>query len=283
MSIKTLVRNISNSEWEESPVQPFSFPAGERSVKYHNSHQLKGDHLAIVQGADANDYMTLRIWAYTIRNGGGTPRAIIPYLPAARDDHRSSPFTARDYAWLINESNLAQVVCLDPHSSVMPEMLNECTVLYGIPLIEQAIKDTGTQVAGVIIPDAGAINRSSYLAERLGVPTHQALKHRDPSTGKLSGFTCDPLPDEGLMLVSDDICDGGGTFMGLAEATGLPKERLALWVTHGVFSGNATQLHERYSTIMATDSLEPQSPVVRHIQPCIQYMIDHVNVTKESN
>ncbi len=42
--------------------------------------------------------------------------------------------------------------------------------------------------------------------------------------------------------------------MGLAQATGLPKERLDLWVSHGVFSGRAAQITSAYGRIFTTDS-----------------------------
>lgn len=44
--------------------------------------------------------------------------------------------------------------------------------------------------------------------------------------------------------------------MGLAEATGLPKERLDLYVSHGVFSGDAPKLHDHFGTIWTTDSFK---------------------------
>ena len=79
-------------------------------------------------------------------------------------------------------------------------------------------------------------------------------KVRDFATGKLSTFQCEDLPETGRLLVVDDICDGGGTFMGLAQATGLPKERLDLWVSHGVFSRRAAQITSAYGCIFTTDS-----------------------------
>lgn len=89
----------------------------------------------------------------------------------------------------------------------------------------------------------------------------RAEKHRNPDTGKLDGFSCEPLPETGRFLVVDDICDGGGTFMGLAGSTGLPKERLGLWVSHGVFSGRAPQLAEHFGEIVTSDSYPAQNPV----------------------
>ena len=38
---------------------------------------------------------------------------------------------------------------------------------------------------------------------------------------------------------------------------GLPRERLGLWVTHGVFSGRAPELAEHFGAIYSTDSYGP--------------------------
>jgi ribose-phosphate pyrophosphokinase len=57
----------------------------------------------------------------------------------------------------------------------------------------------------------------------------------------------------------DDICDGGGTFLGLAEATGLPWSRVDLYVSHGVFSKNALKnLSEKFEYVYTTNSYDPQ-------------------------
>jgi ribose-phosphate pyrophosphokinase len=103
------------------------------------------------------------------------------------------------------------------------------------------------------------VDRASRVAAACHLPLYRAEKHRDSDTGKLSGFTCEPLPETGRFLIVDDICDGGGTFMGLAEATGVPKDRLGLYVSHGVFSGSAHLLHNHFGEIVTTDSYAPEN------------------------
>jgi ribose-phosphate pyrophosphokinase len=93
------------------------------------------------------------------------------------------------------------------------------------------------------------------VAADLGVDLYIADKKRDFDTGKILGIEMtEPLPKTGRYLVVDDICDGGGTFMGLANAIDLPKDQLGLWVTHGIFSGNAHLLRDHYRNIYTTDS-----------------------------
>jgi len=90
------------------------------------------------------------------------------------------------------------------------------------------------------------------------VPLYHGWKKRDVSTGKISGFGCEPLPKGiGRVLVVDDICDGGGTFLGLFDAMNFGTGQVAadLYVTHGIFSQGTAALLSRYGTVYTTDSI----------------------------
>lgn len=228
------------------------FPAGERHIKTQQESTQVPSHV-LVSGADANDFVSAAMWIDYAHQGGHTITAQIPYLPGARQD-RGTPFGAKVYANLINSMGADRVLCFDPHSPVMPALLENLTVLHSDEVIAASLPNQGRDYVGVIAPDAGAVERARRAADALGLPLYQATKVRDFATGKLSSFECEELPETGRLLVVDDICDGGGTFMGLAQSTGLSKERLDLWVSHGVFSGRAAQLTEAYGRIFTTDS-----------------------------
>jgi len=56
-------------------------------------------------------------------------------------------------------------------------------------------------------------------------------------------------------LIVDDICDGGGTFLGLGEE--LKKKNagpLFLAISHGIFSKGFDELVKVYEQIFTTDS-----------------------------
>jgi ribose-phosphate pyrophosphokinase len=92
------------------------------------------------------------------------------------------------------------------------------------------------------------------VADKLNVPLIVARKERNFETGALRSYDLPKLDPTKRHLVVDDICDGGGTFALLAQAAGVPKSQLALWVTHGIFSGAATNLSNYYEHILTTDS-----------------------------
>lgn len=243
------------------------FPAGEAHVKVANDTAEPGGltEIATLRGTNGDDLIMLGMWADAVRQRGSRSVALVPYLPGARQD-RGLPFGAKVYADILNGFHLDQVIAFDPHSPVIVGLVDNLTVVTSEQVVRDAVvsapeHDGGDPYTGIIAPDKGAVPRATAVAEACGLPLYRAEKHRNPDTGKLDGFTCEPLPDTGRFLVVDDICDGGGTFMGLAGSTGLPKERLGLWVSHGVFSGRATQLADHFGEIVTTDSYPAQNPI----------------------
>jgi ribose-phosphate pyrophosphokinase len=55
----------------------------------------------------------------------------------------------------------------------------------------------------------------------------------------------------------DDICDGGGTFLGLAEELKSKNAgKLFLAVSHGIFSKGISKLSSMFENIFTTDSIK---------------------------
>ncbi|MBT1622110.1 ribose-phosphate pyrophosphokinase [Curtobacterium flaccumfaciens pv. oortii] len=243
------------------------FPAGEAHVKVANDTAEPGGltEIATLRGTNGDDLLMLGMWADAVRQRGSKSVALVPYLPGARQD-RGLPFGAKVYADVLNGFHLDQVIAFDPHSPIIVGLVDNLTVVTSEQVVRDAVVGTPeldgeSAYTGIIAPDKGAVPRATAVAEACGLPLYRAEKHRNPDTGKLDGFTCEPLPETGRFLVVDDICDGGGTFMGLAGSTGLPKERLGLWVSHGVFSGRAAQLADHFGEIVTTDSYPAQNAI----------------------
>lgn len=246
----TLYHETETGLVEDTNLSLMKFPGGEDHIKTLDD-SLPLPTVAYITGSNLDDYMWGMQWANMCQQTSIKTTAVIPYLPGARQD-RGAPFGAKVYAGLINEAGYDKVICFDPHSPVMPALINNLTVVYSDQLINKVLP-LGEYV-GVIAPDAGAVARTQKVADTLGLPMFKATKVRDFQTGKLSKFECETVPTEGRLLVVDDICDGGFTFRGLAEVINTPRENLSLWVSHGVFSGNADALKNQYSTIYTTDS-----------------------------
>lgn len=266
-------RRIDDNILLDAAHKVFQFPGGESSVDFTTITATR--QVAHLTGADGNDLMTLAMWADGVHRHKAHSTLLLPYLPGARAD-RGVPLGAKVYADFINSLGIDEVITVDPHSDVAPALYNNLHVIHleELPFWE----DKKGKWDGIIIPDLGAVKRASAVAAKLDLPTFQAKKLRDFKTGKLSGFECENLPwspigNPGHYLVVDDICDGGGTFLGLADALP-PHERLSLWVTHGIFSNQAAaKLYTKYVAIHTTDS-HPGSNLLSHESKLLQFMIN---------
>lgn len=112
----------------------------------------------------------------------------------------------------------------------------------------------------VVYPDESAEERYRYTSIS-DLPNLTCKKVRDQQTGQIVDYAVPPVlfRKEGpRMLVADDICDGGATFIKLAEKYRFKEleVKVDLCVTHGLFSNNAIErLHEAgYDRLFTTNS-----------------------------
>lgn len=237
--------------------KPFNFPAGEIHMNWSEEEDILYALWEPNPDVLHDELMELVTFADIQRSLNKPVHVYSPYFPGARAD-RGTPFGAGIYSDMMNLMvKPDSVTVLDPHSPVITSLLQNVRTFPVEEIIRKTFENTHS-FTGVIAPDKGAISRATTIAEILNVPLYKAEKVRDFQTGKLTGFKCEPLPNESVSnyLVVDDICDGGGTFMGLAETTKLPKEKLSLWVTHGVFSKNADKLPRYFGKIYTTSSMD---------------------------
>lgn len=185
---------------------------------------------------------------------------VVPYFPAARQDRVMTPgesLSCKVYADLINGLGLEEVTIFDPHSDVVPALLDRCTVVPNHAFIAAVVKRLAA-LPLLVSPDGGALKKIHGLAKHLGgMPVLECGKSRDVRTGALSGFI---VPMEDLngrpCLIVDDICDGGGTFLGLADE--LRKRNagpLHLAISHGIFSKGTELLRQKFDRVFTTDSI----------------------------
>lgn len=137
---------------------------------------------------------------------------------------------------------------------------NHCGTIYNTePDIEQvinaaceALRISADDVV-LVFPDKGAYDR--YDTDR---PFMYFQKVRDQYGHIVSHQTHSPASYEGKhCIVIDDICDGGATFLSLADKmTG--QASLSLYVTHGLFTKGVQELKTKFGLIMYATS--PHTP-----------------------
>jgi ribose-phosphate pyrophosphokinase len=198
------------------------------------------------------------------------PRLVIPMIPGQRQDRLNSIgdalFTARSIAEMINARKFPSVTVVDPHSDVAPALIDRCRVVPS----SACINPPHGKYAAVIAPDAGSDKRAGNVASKLGIPLLRAWKTRSLDNGKITGFGMQShsLPTGSLVLVVDDICDGGATFIGLADAICQAGLKAHLWVTHGLFTRGTAGILERYGHVYCTDSAPGPRDGIIEIEVC---------------
>lgn len=241
--------------------ESFIFSGGEPHIKIKTDLK-EGDKVYISHRL--NNFADLGLLCIAVdalrRIGIEHIEAFIPYFPAARQDRvmiAGEPLTVKVYADIFNQLGLKKLTIFDPHSEVTPALLQGVKVVYNFHFIQNVLSHINSEVR-LVSPDGGALKKIYKLAETIG---HQNIvecsKHRNVITGQLADFKVSLEDLEGAdCLVVDDICDGGGTFIGLAEE--LKKHnagKLYLAVSHGIFSKGVDSLISYYDGIYCTDSI----------------------------
>lgn len=201
---------------------------------------------------NSNDIMALLF----IRNFYEKAKAILhlQYTPYARQDRviqgktGNQVLTAKIFANLVNSMDFESVLIYDPHSNVMPALIDRSTV---VDQKQLCVETTNLQKYDLLIaPDLGAYKKTEELAASLTprIPFVYATKSRNPENGYLevTGFSDLQALEGKYALVVDDICDGGGTFINLIQyLTDMVQDfKLDLYVTHGIFSKTKQPLYD---------------------------------------
>lgn len=236
------------------------FAGGEVQIRL----ELTTDNLAFLRIVallkSADDVMALLMLTDALRRQAPmTPIHLdLPYVPYARQDRVCNPgeaLSAKVFCQLINSQNYASVNIDDPHSDVVPALLDRVQVIDASVHVAKVLCDPRFAEGVVLLaPDAGARKRVGNLAKRLGVAEIAfADKVRDPLTGSISNVRFPEIASDLPILVVDDICDGGRTFIELAraasETANIGRERLNLYVTHGIYSRGLDDLGRYYNGI----------------------------------
>ncbi len=239
-----------------------SYPGGDVAVRRLERTDAGLRPVAWSTGG-ALDFAALAQWVAF--HEGSRPVLVMPYLPSARGDHDAT-YDAQTVARLTTATGIRDVIAADPHSDAWPKSAAEWgATVHAIGATALIAKSPLAEVIwdGIVAPDKGAVDRAGAVAVSLGVPLLTAGKVRDPKTGALSGFTAPEGLTAGRYLLVDDICDGGGTFAGLAQAIRecAPKAELHLWVTHGLFTGRWREnLLPHFASITAANTTPGVDP-----------------------
>ena len=284
---------------DNSRYDKFRYPAGEMQVRLTAStiESLRNESLVIITARIkcSDDLIELCMLVSALRSLPAIAeiKLVLPYLPYGRADRRfveGDCFGLEVFAGVVNGLDLP-IYTLDAHSAISKNLLRNLTDIGPSHFLEWAISDLrdaskkssdgSTDSLTVLFPDDGARKRYAGLLTDSNITILHCAKVRDKKSGHLSGFSVPPIGefDSKNVLLIDDICDGGGTFLGVAAALKHYELNLSLYVTHGIFSKGLAPLLAEFSKIYTTDSLGCQLFDPRMvIYPTLQFIESSLGV-----
>ena len=270
----------------EIKYESFTFKGGEPHIKIEqgnlNERFPDNDTVTITHRINSfNDLGLLMVAVNALRKikSDIKLKLVLPYFPGARQDRvmvEGEPLTVKVYTDTINSLEFSKVTILDPHSDVTPALLNNVQVIDNHKFVLSVLRDIypkrNSHPPILISPDAGSNKKikdlGMYLSNFNVMDIVKCDKSRNVKTGEITDFVVyiDDLKGRDVIIV-DDICDGGGTFLGLGQKL---KEKGAgkmyLVVTHGIFSQGFKNLNEMFEMVYTTDSIKNYDK---------QYVSDH--------
>jgi ribose-phosphate pyrophosphokinase len=230
------------------PVQMFKFPAQEVHLAMKENYWTVKVEMKF-EGSD--DIMTLLLLDNILRKEHSQAYPLtIKYFPYARQDRHTeqgAPFSLRVMADIVKMCNISLLTVWDAHSDVLESLFPERFVdvieqyqLLDCICVQHDLYRKHT--IALVSPDAGSLKKIYKCAKKSKLPVIKADKNRNVSTGEIISTSVHNLEEAGdrTLLIVDDICDAGRTFIELAKAIKAdPKyqgNEILLYVTHGIFS-----------------------------------------------
>jgi ribose-phosphate pyrophosphokinase len=266
--------NLVYPDRGDIPFKITTFPDGQKLVKIEGNFPYN-EQVLIKTRLSWDDVQTLICVVKALREPEVyTPKIhlFISYLIGSRSDRKfdqgSINYLKQVICPIINELNFSSVTVLDPHSYSTEMGLNNFIKQDNSQLVQWALKEIDSEFYipeegqfVFISPDEGASKKLPGLVKslNLNIPIVTCYKDRDIKTGEITGVRIGNVVDfEGKdVYIVDDICDGGRTFIELAQKIKpLNIGNLYLIITHGIFSKGFDELGKYFDNIFTTNSFE---------------------------
>lgn len=265
---------IEEADYKSPEVKVTKFPAGELSVYVDPEEMDETGMVYISTRLQSSDdwFVLLNTFSALLEMGMTIGHVYVPYLPASREDRpmvQGSSFGLRVTADLFNAFGVP-IFTFHPHSDVARACFGTDST-FQVPyswqtsqITKHVNEDKNTPIL-LVAPDAGAskmVNSLAKVLDSLGyhsVEVIQGYKTRNVKTGKIEKIGL--LYDDDIhpmmpVFIVDDICDGGGTFLPLAEQLqSKGAHDINLVVSHGIFSHGFDGFMGLFNKIYTTNSI----------------------------
>lgn len=167
----------------------------------------------------------------------------IEYLPYGRQDKHVSndaTFALRVFANILNDMEFPVVHIQDPHSEAAIELIKNSYAYYPRKELAKMVDKCKSDL--VCYPDSGAARKYGMIYDYAFV---ECNKVRNQATGEITGVKLIGTVEDQVVLIVDDICDGGRTFIEVAKVLyEAGAKRVDLFVTHGLFTKGLRPLRD---------------------------------------
>lgn len=264
-------------------VEQFTFPNGEVGIKWNAQELTKqkseGNLLEVQVVADiknSDDLISFLLFQDMLFEERLTVpyTLILPFLPYSRADRKfeNMPFSLK---WFCNQLawNLwTTIESYDVHNPKVPEWFLgnkfDNVMVKTSKFSNRVLWDIDSEsTVCIVCPDEGAWERASDLYEsmrfeagirgmNLKFKSCQFTKERDEDTGQIKSIhpSGGNPPEADYYIIVDDICDGGGTFLGVAKYLPSDKKKF-LFVTHGYFTKGTEQLTNVFNRVYTSNTV----------------------------
>jgi len=239
-------------------IETFKFPDGQPHVNIPEGLVAAPDYTIRCSIRNSDELLNIMQLNEILRRKASYVNLEIAYLMGARMDRpidENQPFTLKVITDILNSANFNKITLFNVHSEVSEKLLRAKNILPKNQINEVLALYPGIKL---VSPDKGAFQ---WLNRIMSVIV-KCSKVREMATGKLSGFKIEKpeLVNGEDVLIADDLCDGGGTFVGLAkELKKAGAQKIILYVSHGIFSKGLPLegIDHIYTTNSYSDELVP--------------------------
>lgn len=190
---------------------------------------------------------------------------VLPYLPYARQDRRcqiGESLASMVFIDYLNSLKFNNVTVYDVHNELILNKINACSHIMQSTLVYNTFKnvmfyDIDFDECVLLAPDYGALGKINNGYH--GFDKIYATKIRDVATGHITDTTINVgnvnITERDILII-DDICDGGRTFIEIAKKLRVEHKvkSIGLYVTHGIFSNGFEVFDGLIDHIYTTDS-----------------------------
>lgn len=184
----------------------------------------------------------------------------VTYFPYSRMDREEFyPFTLKFVAKFINSMGWEKVIIYEPHSDVLPALLDRVKV---VEITASALMKSKINIElgldhQICYPDVGAFKRYSESFKTSDPLV--GFKRREFETGKIVSLNISGVRTTSNVAIVDDLCSKGGTFVLAAEKLkAMGFEKIMLVVAHcenTIFDGKVFS-SGLIDSVLTTDSIK---------------------------